>query len=443
MIIGFSKYGHGGSGPALDYLTGYLVNGETRATKPEVLRGSPRDVGAIIDSLPFKCRYSSGVLSFAAGDQVTPVMQEEIMDRFEQSVFAGLPADRRSIVWIKHTDKGRTELHFVVPRVDLGTGKSLNIAPPTPASRHLLDTLREAINRRYGFRDPSDPECARKVSLPAHVAKLAAQAKRHGRSARINVRQSIAERVHAQAEAGVIRSRADVVAYLNGQGFNISRTGLNYLTVVHPETGERVRLKGNVFRQNFCPRDLQPATKRHDPSQLVTLERRLERLVEKRASFHRARYGIAEQNVEPPQIIVPLNYDRTRNPSPKRIQTIGATVPPARSIAREHAGRFVQAVRQLVGTTRRFVEAARRWCHSKRELEQSAQGFERTYREFAREFEPALAEKTRSRRIVVHPQSAAVRPVVYSTAVPAPRLAVMHDRNRDDEMEPEMEINEP
>lgn len=429
MIIGFSKYGHGGSGPALDYLTGYLVNGESRSTRPEVLRGSPHDVGAIIDSLPFKCRYSSGVLSFAAGDRVTPVIQEEIMDKFENTVFAGLPADRRSIVWIKHTDKGRTELHFVAPRVDLGTGKSLNIAPPTPASRHLLDTLREAINRRYGFRDPGDPECARKVSLPAHVAKLAAQAMRHNRCVRLDIRQSIAERVHAQAVAGAIRSRTDVVAYLKGQGFSISRAGLNYLTVVHPETGERVRLKGNVFRQNFSPRDLQPAPKRDDPAQLATLEQRLERLVKKRANFHRARYGIPEQTVGSPQIIVPLNYDRARIPSFERIQTVGAAVPPARSVAREHAGGFVAAARQ--------------WSDTERSLEQTALGFERTYRAFANDFEPALAALNRSRRIVIHPQSAVVVPVVYPTAVPAPSLTAMHDRNRDDEMEPEMEINDP
>ncbi len=281
---------------------GYLVNGEARAIKPEVLRGDPKVVAEIIDSLPFRCRYTSGVLSFAAEDRVTPAMQEDIMNRFESAVFAGLPPDRRSIVWIKHADKGRTEIHFVVPRVDLGTGKSLNIAPPTPASRHLLDTLREAINRRYGFRDPSDPECARMVSLPAHVAKLAAQAQRLGRSAKADIREMIAEQIQEQVVAGAINSRADVVGFLKNQGFTVARSGVNYLTIVHPNTGERVRLKGNLFRENFCPRDLQRQPRQHDPALLLTLERRLERLVEKRASYHRARYKIKEQTIEPVQL---------------------------------------------------------------------------------------------------------------------------------------------
>jgi hypothetical protein len=420
MIIGFSKYGKGASGPALDYLTGYLVNGETRDPKPEILRGSPKAVAEITDSLPFQCRYTSGVLSFAAEDRVTPVIQEEIMDRFENTVFAGIPPDRRCIVWIKHTDKGRTEIHFFSPRVDLGTGRALNLAPPTPASRHLLDTLREAVNRRYGFRDPSDPECARKVSLPSHIAKLAAQAKRHGRSARVDIRETIAERLQEQAEAGTIRNRTDVIAYLKNQGFTIARAGLDYLTVVRPDTGERVRLKGNLFRENFCPRDLQRTARRYDPAHLLTLERRLERLVEKRANYHRARYGVVEQTIEPAQSREPMTYDRTRNTPHQHLQTIGTTIPPARSIAGEHAGRF--------------VEAAQRWCRAECELELAIGRVERANRAFENSLEPALTAPAVGSRIVVSPFQ-------YPTVTPAARTVALHDR--DDDFEPDMEVDFP
>jgi len=417
MIIGFSKYGHGGSGPALDYLTGYLVNGEARDPKPEVLRGDPKAVAEIIDSVPFKCRYSSGVLSFAAEDRVTPAMQEDIMDRFESAVFAGLPPDRRSIVWIKHADKGRTEMHFVVPRVDLGTGKSLNIAPPTPASRHLLDTLREAINRRYRFRDANDPECARKVSLPAHVAKLAAQAKRHGQSAKVDIRETIAEQLQKQAEAGTVTSRAGVVRFLKDQGFTIARAGVDYLTIVRPDTGERVRLTGNLFRENFCPRDLQSPSRRNDPAQLLLLERRLERLVEKRAEYHRARYKVLGQAVEPAQILEHPIYDRTRNTPPQRLQAIGTTIPPARPVVGEYAGRF--------------VEATHGWSRSEHDLELATVRFERTNRAFANDFEQALVTAEGNRTTEVNPYQ-------YPVTKPATRAFAMHDRDAD--MEPEMEV---
>ena len=418
MIIGFAPYGRGGSGPALDYLTGYLVNGERRDPKPEILRGDPKVVAEIIDSLPFKCRYSSGVLSFAVEDRVTFAMQEDIINRFENAVFAGLPSDRRSIVWIKHGDKGRVELHFVVARVDLGSGKALNIAPPTPASRHLLDTLREAINRRYGFRDPNDPECARKVSLPAHVAKLAAQAKRHGRSAKVDIRETIAEQLQKQAKAGVVTNRADVVGFLKDQGFTIARAGINYLTIIRPDTSERVRLKGILFCENFCPRDLQRHSRHNDPAQLLVLERRLERLVEKRAEYHRARYKVKE-SIEPPQIKEHPIYDRTRNTSHHRFQATGTTILPARPVVSEYTGRF--------------VEAAQRWGRTHDDLELASVSFERANRAFADGFEQALITATRNQRIAVIPCQGSARP-------PTDPTIAMYDREDDLELEMEVEF---
>jgi hypothetical protein len=420
MIIGFSRYGEGGSGPALDYLTGYLVNGEARAAKPEIVRGNPAVVGAIIDALPFQRRYTSGVLSFAAEDRVTPEIQSDIIARFEDAVFAGLSPDRRSIVWIKHTDKGRTELHFVVPRVDLGTGKSLNIAPPTPASRHLLDTLREAINRRHGFRDPTDPERARAASLPAHVAKLAAQARRLGRSAKPDIRQAIAGRLEAEVRSGTIQNRSQMVAFLQQHGFRVTRAGLNYLTVQHPGTGERVRLKGTLFHEHFCPADLRPTVAFRDPARLLALERRLERLVAKRASYHRARFNLElPAEVRTPPLEPPI-YDRLGNPTARRLQTIGGRIPAARSQVGEYAGRF--------------VEATHRWCEADRDLELATRRLGRAHRAFAECLEPALTVPgPDSQRVVV--------PGVWPASRSAPFPLTLHERDLD--FEPELEVEFP
>jgi hypothetical protein len=377
MIIGFSKhYGAGGSGPALDYLTGYLTGGEKRAVAPEVVRGDPKVVANVIDALPFKRRYSSGVLSFAVEDYVTPEAQEDIMNRFENTVFAGLPSDRRSIVWIKHRDKGRTELHFVTPRVDFGTGKSLNIAPPTPASRDLLDTLRTSINRRYGFRDPSDPACAKPVSIPAHVAKLAAQAKRLGHSPTPDIREVITERLLEKAHAGRITGRSDVLNFLREQGFAVARAGVNYLTIICPDSGERVRLKGNLFREHFRPQDLEPARVHHDPAQLLVLDRRLARLMEKRAAYHRARYGISE-SVEVTNTKEEPSHDRTGNTVPTKRSTLGTStsgIQPA-----------------LRGDALRFSEAAERFGCATDSVRRAIERFEQTHRTFAGNFDTTIA----------------------------------------------------
>ena len=76
MIVGFSKYGKGRARSAVDYLTNELnPDGTERVIPPEVLRGDPELVGRLIDSLDFEWKYTSGVLSFAPGEVITPFSQ--------------------------------------------------------------------------------------------------------------------------------------------------------------------------------------------------------------------------------------------------------------------------------------------------------------------------------------------------------------------------------
>ena len=189
MIVGFSKHGKGraqgvinyllaekSAGGALNYLLGENNRaGVRRSPQPVVVRGDPAVTQELINSSPFAWRYTSGVLSFSVGERITPEMEQKIMDKFEAAAFAGFPRDRYDILWIRHGHTGREELHFLVPRVELTTGKSLNIAPPGKASRQLFDTFRSKINAEFGLSDPDDPARRRGLSLPSVIAKLKKQ----------------------------------------------------------------------------------------------------------------------------------------------------------------------------------------------------------------------------------------------------------------------------
>jgi hypothetical protein len=131
MIVGFSKYGKGGGGPVVQYLTSERnTDGTLRTPPPKVLQGDPQLISRLIDSLPFVHKYTSGVLSFAPGESVSPEMEQSIMDGFERVAFAGLQPDQYAILWVRHQHANHHELHFVTPRTELSTGKSLNISPP-------------------------------------------------------------------------------------------------------------------------------------------------------------------------------------------------------------------------------------------------------------------------------------------------------------------------
>jgi hypothetical protein len=188
MIIGFSKHGTGGGGRPIAYLTAervaakpidYLTgkagkDGVRRDPAPFVVRGDPARTKALIDSLSFKHKYTSGVCSFSKGEIVTPEMESSIIDQFERTAFAGLDPSDYDILWVRHTHTsgGRHELHFLTPRVHLRTGKSLNIAPPRKSTREVFDMLRESINRQFNLASPDDPARARAPRLPACRANL-------------------------------------------------------------------------------------------------------------------------------------------------------------------------------------------------------------------------------------------------------------------------------
>jgi hypothetical protein len=306
MIVGFSRHCKGGGSGPVNYLTQDTnPDGSARTPLPQVVRGDAQLVCMLIDAVPFERTYTSGVLSFAPGEIITPAMEQAIMDGFERVAFAGLEAERYSILWVRHRHAGHHELHFVTPRLELLSGKSLNIHPPGRVSKALFDTFRSQVNAEYGFADPDDPARARDVSLPNHIAKLQADATRKGKALDADIREAITAYVRREVEAGRIEDQAGVVRYLKNAGYDITREGEDYITVMHPETKKRLRLKGGLYSRNgFNTRETAAPGVRYgipDPDRAAALAAQLEPMVATRALFHQRRYGAGDEEREPEQ----------------------------------------------------------------------------------------------------------------------------------------------
>jgi hypothetical protein len=295
MIVGFSRHGQGTARGAINYFTSKQnPDGTERAPPPVMLRGDPELIGKLIDSLTFEHTYTSGVLSFAPGEVITPDMEERIMDEFERVAFAGLEKDQYAILWVRHSHAGHEELNFLVPRVELSTGKSLNIAPPGKTSREMFDAFRSWVNAEYGLADPDDPERSQDVSLPHYLAKLRAATTRKGEAYKEDIREAITAFVRREVDAGRVKDRDGVVAFPKAQGFDVPRaTGKEYITVLDPDSGERIRLKGGLYnREKFDPG--QEAGKIRygvpDPDRAAQLYEKTVQLAAARARYHRQRY---------------------------------------------------------------------------------------------------------------------------------------------------------
>jgi len=167
MLIKFFARGIGRGESPVNYAINLLDSKkQLRIPPPEILFGEPKQTIDLINCLDFKYKYRSGVVSFAPEDSPKICQQEALIDNFNKLAFAGLAADRYDILWVRHshTSGGRIELHFITPRVELSSQKSLNIAPPGWES--YFNPICARWNYTQGWARPSDPKRSRSRSEP-------------------------------------------------------------------------------------------------------------------------------------------------------------------------------------------------------------------------------------------------------------------------------------
>lgn len=157
MIIKFFPTGKGSARSAFNY----LLNDE------RVKAGTAKLIGGNVESIIFLTEqrmksshyrggalYTSGVISFSKDENPTNTQLSAIIQGFNEVMFPNLDKSRFNRAWILHTDKDRTELHFVIQNLDLETGK---VYTPFVEKRDLsrINAFKNQINAKYGFLDPN------------------------------------------------------------------------------------------------------------------------------------------------------------------------------------------------------------------------------------------------------------------------------------------------
>ena len=163
---------------AADYLLGERDSAGELREGVDVLRGDPEMVAAVADTLEFEHKYTSGVIAWAPDDRPTEAQIETVLDKFEQTAWAGLEPDRYAWTAVEHRERGGgVHVHVLAARCDLETGRSLNIAPP--GWQQTFDPLRDGFNHEHGWSRPDDPARAR-TQQPGHRAYVEAATLRTG-----------------------------------------------------------------------------------------------------------------------------------------------------------------------------------------------------------------------------------------------------------------------
>ncbi len=312
MLVKFFKGGTGSGKTPVEYLTRETDSrGVRREPKPEVIKGNPNQTIQLIDSLDFKYKFHSGVISFAPEDAPTEEQQKAIIESFEKTAFPGLEADQYDILWVRHshTSNGRVELHFVTPRVELTTGKSMSIAPP--GWQDYYCHWRDKWNYQNQWSDPTDPARARTYH-PGYQALRDSQDKRlelagFSVKKKEDYRKVITNYVTENIRLGRINNRDDIIDTLQKAGLEITRTGTNYLTVTSDQIGQRIRLKGGIYDASWrLEQRLTAEIGSRQERDRTDIQRRIREAeaelsprVSKRADLYQSRYKKTQETSQP------------------------------------------------------------------------------------------------------------------------------------------------
>lgn len=290
MIVKFHNRGRGGGSGPVDYLLGK----DRQREQARVLRGDPEDIRQLIDSVQFKQRYKSGVLSFEESD-IPEAQKQRLMNSFQQMLLPGMAADQYGILWVEHRDKGRLELNFLIPTVELKTGKRLQPYFDR-IDRQRVNDWKCLVNHHYGFSDPDDPIRRRSLTTPANLPQAVADAQ-----------QAITDGVLALVDQGVITDRTTLVQALTEGGFTVARQTKSSISIENPGGGRNIRLSGAVFARDFTAgpavaAEIAAASERYRAeaeTRIREIRQRCQEAVAVRAKKNRDRYRRSLQKVAP------------------------------------------------------------------------------------------------------------------------------------------------
>ena len=302
---------------------------------PQVLRGDPAMTRALIDSIERRWKFTSGVLSWHPDEKISEEQEEEVMNAFEQVAFAGLEADQRNILWVRHTHAGHHELHFLIPRLELSSGNDFNACPP--GWQKDFDVFRDLFNWREGWARPDDPARARD-ELPKKADLFKARMARWSKEIRESDRDRAKEVIHAflkeKVTRGLVRNREDILSALKEQGLSINREGRDYISVIAPNSGMKMRFRGGFYARDWTPKaapEEESEEKKKETVQrnVTRLQQDFERVIEKRTTCNIKRYPAKwkqlpdEEALLLPRIQEDTLHDRNRTDADAKPETDG------------------------------------------------------------------------------------------------------------------------
>ncbi|GAA9970294.1 hypothetical protein VN0935_09650 [Helicobacter pylori] len=238
MLVKFWGIKQGGGDG--DGSVNYLLNERVEQGTAKVLKGDANLTKSLLLSLTQKHKACVGCLSFEEPN-INESPKYELMESFENALLTQEMQGRYNILWVEHTDKGRLELNFVIPRVDLITQKAF-----TPyyhsADITRIDLWKDCINLKHNFTNPKDLE--KQHNIQQHQTK-------NPKNKELLATYEKLDKLIRDNLGKLFNSRDDIINFLKDNQCEVTRQGKDYISVKLPKESKTKRLKGFYCHETF------------------------------------------------------------------------------------------------------------------------------------------------------------------------------------------------
>ena len=251
MYIKFLKHGKGDPAKAASYLIDDVDHLNRPRPDVQVLRGDPQTFTALAESIQNEWKYTSGVIAWSKDDAPTNDEIDQVLEAFEKHAFAGLKPNQYHFTAVLHEeDDGSKHVHFLVPRIELDTGKALNIAPP--GHEKYFDPLRDYFNYSKGWSRPDDPTLQHDTQTPDHAHFQDAAAVRAGLKGKSvnDIREVVGSLIEQRIYFDFIKDRTDVLDAVSELG-KVTRISDKFISLKLDGADKAIRLKGAFYESEF------------------------------------------------------------------------------------------------------------------------------------------------------------------------------------------------
>ncbi len=238
MLVKFWGTNQGGGDG--DGSVNYLLNERVEQGTAKVLKGDANLTKSLLLSLTQKHKACVGCLSFEEPN-IDESLKYELMESFENALLTQEMQGRYNILWVEHTDNGRLELNFVIPKIDLGRQKAFN---PYYHKVDLkrIDTWKDCINLKHNFTNPKNIE--KQHNIQQHQTK-------NPQNKELLATYEKLDKLIQDNLGTLFNSRDDIINFLKDNQCEVTRQGKDYISVKLPNEPKTKRLKGFYYHEAF------------------------------------------------------------------------------------------------------------------------------------------------------------------------------------------------